>query len=314
MPVRLTLPFAQKVRVVVLPTYSPRIEGRPPSSTELPAMPEPFRPGSGTPRAMERPPVRASVDQVAGRPLTPRQPKATWPALGAVSKPPLATNSTAAAAATLMVCGCEAGAKVAFPAWLAVTVQEPAATKVNVVPLTVHTLGVLEAKVTARPELADALSAAVVPAVWLPSGTKVTVCVVRETVKVRLTLVAGKNDALPACEATTMQSPWASSVNVVPVTVHTVGVVLAKVTGRPELALAVSAPGSVPKVWLTAGPVKVMVCAAMGAGATVCVLVTLVAAAKVPLPAWLAVTEQVPAATKVSVLPLTVHTAGVVLA
>lgn len=149
----------------------------------------------------------------------------------------------------MKVCACEAGAKVAFPAWLAVTVQEPAATKLNVVLLTVQTLGVLEAKVTARPELADALSAAgAVPMVWLPGDANVTVCAVRDTVKVRLTLAAAKKAALPACDATTVQSPWATSVKVVPVTVHTAGVDDSKLTVRPELLVADSAPGSVPKL------------------------------------------------------------------
>lgn len=48
-----------------------------------------------------------------------------------------------------------------LPAWLAVMVQLPALTSVNVVPLTVQTEAVVDAKVTARPELDEATSAGV---------------------------------------------------------------------------------------------------------------------------------------------------------
>lgn len=60
------------------------------------------------------------------------------------------------------------------------------------------------------------------------------------------------------------------------------------------------------------GELKAMVCAVSGATETVIVLETVVAAAKTPLPTWLASTLQVPAATSVSVLPLAVQTPGLV--
>jgi len=50
-----------------------------------------------------------------------------------------------------------AAAKVVFPAWLAKIEHCPAATGVTIAPETVHTEGMLEAKLTERPELALAL-------------------------------------------------------------------------------------------------------------------------------------------------------------
>ena len=45
-----------------------------------------------------------------------------------------------------------------MPAWFAVTTQDPAARPVTVVPTTEQIVGVAELKVTAKPELAVALS------------------------------------------------------------------------------------------------------------------------------------------------------------
>lgn len=106
----------------------------------------------------------------------------------------------------------------------------------------------------------------------------------------------------------TVQVPALTKVKVVPLTVQTPGVVEDKVTARPELAVATKAPGVVPRFWLP-GETKLMVCAA---GATMKVCATMVAAAKLVLPPWLAVTEQLPAVTRASEVPLTVQTAGVV--
>ena len=64
-----------------------------------------------------------------------------------------------------------------------------------------------------------------------------------------------------------MQVPEATSVSVLPLTVHTLDVVEAKLTGRFELAVATSAGGAVLTVWLP-GEVKVMVCAISGAAPT----------------------------------------------
>ena len=46
-----------------------------------------------------------------------------------------------------------------LPAWLASTVQVPAASSARVVPLTLHTALVLDANVTVKPDVAVATSA-----------------------------------------------------------------------------------------------------------------------------------------------------------
>ena len=80
--------------------------------------------------------------------------------------------------------------------------QVPAATNVSVAPLTVHVLGVVEAKLTVRPELALATSGAgALPKVWLPGEAKEMVWaagVGKTTVKVRVTVVAGAYVTVPA--------------------------------------------------------------------------------------------------------------------
>ncbi len=70
---------------------------------------------------------------------------------------------------TVKLCAtCEAAELVLLPARLASMVQVPAAPNAAVVPETVQTLGVVEAKETARPELAVAESASGAPTVWVP--------------------------------------------------------------------------------------------------------------------------------------------------
>lgn len=151
---------------------------------------------------------------------------------------------------------------MALPAWLAASVQLPAATKVKAVPLTVHTAGVLDANVTGRPELALAIKAAgALPSVWLPGDTKVMVCAPWLTAKDCTTEVAALKLALPAWLALMVQVPTPTSVALVLATVHTVGVDDTRLTARPELALATNANGVVLKAWL-AGAVKLSVCGA----------------------------------------------------
>ena len=115
---------------------------------------------------------------------------------------------------------------------------------------------------------------------------------------------------LPAWLAVMLQVPTVISDSVLPLTVQTLVAFDVKPTARFELAVATSAGGAVPRVWLP-GDVNVMVCAINGAAATVNEFVTGVAAVKLALPAWLAVMLQVPAATSVTVLPLTVQTLAV---
>jgi hypothetical protein len=54
--------------------------------------------------------------------------------------------------------------------------------------------------------------------------------------------------AFPLWEAVIEQVPVATMVTVVPATVQTAGVVDKKLTGRPELAVAVSVNGVAPKL------------------------------------------------------------------
>ena len=116
--------------------------------------------------------------------------------------------------------------------------------------------------------------------VWGPGDANEIVCAVgggAETVNEFDTGVAAAKPRLPAWLAVTVQVPTATSVSVVPLTVQTPVVVDAKLTTKPELALAARGAGAVPRVWLPGG-VNVMVCAINGAAATVNERVTGVAA------------------------------------
>jgi hypothetical protein len=78
-----------------------------------------------------------------------------------------------------------------LPAWLAVIEHEPPATIVTVLPATVQTEVVVEAKSTARAELAVAVTAnGDTPYVTPLSAPKVIVCVAALTVKLCVTDVA----------------------------------------------------------------------------------------------------------------------------
>ena len=99
----------------------------------------------------------------------------------------------------------------------------------------------------------------------------------------------------------------ANSVTLEPATVQTAGVVDTKLTASAEVADAVKVTGPAFRD-VSAGCVKVIVCAP---GLTVKPCETLTAGAKVPLPAWLAVMAQFPAATTVTVVFATVQIAGV---
>ena len=62
-------------------------------------------------------------------------------------------------------------------------VQVPAAMKLAVTPETVQTAEVVEAKLTAKPELADAERAKGVPTVWAGMAPKLMVCAAPLTMK-----------------------------------------------------------------------------------------------------------------------------------
>ena len=71
------------------------------------------------------------------------------------------------------------------------------------------------------------------------------VCVTAVAWNVCVTGEAGKYEALSGCEAVIEQVPAAASVTVLPETVHTVVVLEAKLTVRPDDAVAVIANGGV---------------------------------------------------------------------
>ena len=84
--------------------------------------------------------------------------------------------------------------------------QVPAVTKLVMKtvagePLTVQTPVVCEAKLTARPELAEAESVSSAPAVWVPGVLNVIVWGSGFTVKLWDTGVAAAQEPLPACKA-----------------------------------------------------------------------------------------------------------------
>ena len=126
-------------------------------------------------------------------------------------------------------------------------VQAPTDSSVIVEPDTVHTPEVVEAKLTARPEEAVALSAGGVAPnaapgrvanvmVWLPASTW----------KLWFTGGAAAQLPPPPCVAWMVQVPTDASVMVEPDTVQTPEVVEAKLTARPDDALALSVGGVVP--------------------------------------------------------------------
>ena len=154
-----------------------------------------------------------------------------------------------------------AATKLALPACVAVIEQEPGATSVTVLPETVQTPAVVEAKLTGSPELAVATRMnGAAPMATLPGARKVIVWVAAVAiVKVWITGVAAAKLALPACVAVIEQEPGATSVTVLPETVQTPTVVEAKSTGSPELAVAARANGAAPMATLP-GATKLIVC------------------------------------------------------
>ena len=163
---------------------------------------------------------------------------------------------------------------MALPAWLAAIVQVPASRSVTVEPKTVHTVGVSELNATAKPELAVADTVAVPPTVSVGAAPNVIVWLPGPTVMVWVTCGAALKLALPAWLAATTHEPAVTPVTVLPATVQTPVVVELKVTGNPELAVALKAPlvptvsvGAAPNVmvWGVTVAVTVMLCVACGA-------------------------------------------------
>ena len=65
--------------------------------------------------------------------------------------------------------------------------------------------------------------------------------------KLWLTSIALLNVALPACDALTVQVPVAARLTILPLTVHTAGVAEENATGRPDVAVALTANGGLPR-------------------------------------------------------------------
>ncbi len=81
-------------------------------------------------------------------------------------------------------------------------VQVPTATSVTVAPDTVQTGEVVDAKLTARPDVAVAFTVkGVVPNTWFNNAAKVIVWLPDVTWKLRLTGVAAAKLLFPACVA-----------------------------------------------------------------------------------------------------------------
>jgi hypothetical protein len=152
-----------------------------------------------------------------------------------------------------------AAAQFVFPACAAWMVQLPTATSVTVAPDTVHTAGVVEEKLTARPEDALALTwNGALPNAWLERAPKLMVWVPAVTWKLWLTGVAAAQFVFPACAAWMVQLPTATSVTVAPDTVHTPVVVDEKLTASPDDALPLTPNGALPNARFESAP-KLMV-------------------------------------------------------
>ena len=145
-----------------------------------------------------------------------------------------------------------------LPTWLAVREHVPTATMVTMFPATVQTAWVVEANVTVRPDVAVAVTATgVAPKLTFGGAVNVTVCAAEAMVKLRDTGVAAAMPALPGWVAVREQVPAETILTVDPATVQTDVVVDAKLTGRPEVAVALSVKGAAPNVRF-GGPLKVI--------------------------------------------------------
>ncbi len=184
------------------------------------------------------------------------------------------------------------------------------------VPLAVHTAGVVVVKVTARPD--DAVAPTVTgdcETVRAPSGPKAIDCAARVTVKLRVTGAAAFTVSLPGWSASTVHTPAVTSAIVVPFVppaVHTVGVVVVKMTARSAEEVAATVTGDC-NTDLSASAPNVIACAAFD---TPKLCDTVGAGAKIWFPGWSAATVHVPELTSVMVAPFVppdVQTAGVVV-
>jgi hypothetical protein len=196
-----------------------------------------------------------------------------------------------------------------FPACVAWIVQVPTAASVTVAPDTVQTDEVVEARLTANPELALALTVnGAAPNTWPESAPNVMVWLPGVTVKLWLSGAAAPQFVLPPCVAWIVHVPTATTVTAVPDTVQTDEVVEAKLTANPELAVALTGNAAAPNTWPDSAPNVIVWLPAV----TVKPWLTGVAAPQLLLPPCVAWIVHVPAPTSVTVVPDTVQTDEVV--
>ena len=150
--------------------------------------------------------------------------------------------------------------------------------------------------------VADSTTGPAVNAVFTGCGNVMTL-VLAVTLKNLITGVAAAKFGLPICDAVMEQTPTEASVTLLPTTVQIGPELVVKITGRPEVAVAVRLTGPALSA-VSGGCVKLIVCAPCS---TLNVLVTGAAAIKLVLPAWFAVMEQTPAKTSVTLAPDTVQ-------
>ena len=204
-----------------------------------------------------------------------------------------------------------AAEKLPFPGCVAVIEQTPTDTNVALDPDTVQTARVLLANATVRPEVAVAVNATG-PALCAVSGgwLNVITLLFAVTLKVLVTGVAAPKLPFPGCVTVIEHTPTDTNVALDPDTVQTAKLLLANATVNPEVAVAVNATGpalcAVSGGWLNVITLLFAV--------TLNVLVTGVAAEKLPFPGCVAVIEQTPTDTRVALDPDTVQTARVLLA
>lgn len=121
-----------------------------------------------------------------------------------------------------------------------------------------------------------------------------------------VTAVAAFHTSSPACLAVIVQVPAVRPVMVVPLTAQVAGVAVVRVTGRPDVAVAVAVP--TPDIEIEPGRLMLMAWERLR---IVALALTGVAAFQDVLPAWLAVMVQVPPISGVTVVPDTEQTVGV---
>lgn len=130
---------------------------------------------------------------------------------------------------------------VAFPLCDAVTEHRPTASRLITLPDALQMVGEPTTNVTGSMDVADAVKLTV-PADRFAEGgaANVIVCATLAIWNEVVTVLAPANVALPLCVACSVQSPFARSMTVFPLTVQTAGVCVVIVTGRPDEAVALA--------------------------------------------------------------------------